>query len=64
MDKSLEDAWSQYKDLYDRHMFLLRLIGETTDIEDIKDVYEAQIAYALEEWISAQEKYEDFGLSL
>jgi hypothetical protein len=29
--KGLDKAWYQYQDLYDRHMTLLRDLGEATD---------------------------------
>jgi len=65
----LEKAWFQYQDLYDRHMGLLRAIGEESDLGSLQEKFEAQIEYALNSWSTPQERFEtggynDFDLGL
>jgi len=67
--KGLDKAWFQYQDLYDRHMVLLRDIGETEDLEKLKKQYAELIDFALNDWSTPQERFEmggyvDFDLGL
>ena len=55
--KGLKRAWVQYQDLFDRHMRLLRKLGEG-DIEGVYRLYAAQIEYALNEWQSPEERFQ------
>ena len=66
--KGLEKAWYHYQDIYDRHMALLKRIGEG-DINGVYQDYAEDIKYAMEEWSTPQERfeagnYEDFDLGL
>jgi hypothetical protein len=68
-EDGLEKAWYQYQDLYDRHMALLRALGESINLETLQKAYQSQIDYALNEWSTPQERfetggYEDFDLGL
>lgn len=56
--KALRKAWLQYQDLYDRHMRLLRKLGEG-DLESIYKLYESHIEYAQHEWQSPEERFEE-----
>ncbi len=65
----LKVAWAQYQDLYDRHMRLLRALGEASGLDEIHESYETQIEYALQQWSTPKERFEtggfdDFGLDL
>ena len=65
----LDKAWFQYQDLYDSHMALLRHIGESVNLEDLKTKYSDIIDYALNEWSTPSERfetggYDDFDLGL
>lgn len=54
----LRKAWLQYQDLYDRYMYLLRRLGEATELDEVRKSYKQQIEYALHEWSDAQERFE------
>ena len=60
--KALRKAWLQYQDLYDRHMRLLRHLGEG-DLESIYKMYEAHIEYAQQKWQSPEERFEQGEMS-
>lgn len=69
LNKDIQKAWFQYQDLFDRHMALLRAIGESTDLEALKSQFAAVIDYALNEWETPQTRfemggYDDFDLGL
>ena len=55
--KGLSKAWNQYQDLYDRHMRLLKRLGQG-DVQEIYADYEEQIAFALNEWVPPEERFE------
>jgi len=68
-EDGLEKAWYQYQDLYDRHMALLRALGESVSLEALQESYQPQTDYALNEWSTPQERfemggYDDFDLGL
>ena len=56
--KGLSDAWSNYQLLYDRYMGLLRLIGMASGIEELREVFEEDIDYAMEEWATPDERFD------
>ena len=65
----LDQAWFQYQDLYDRYMSLLRDVGEAASLDDLQTYYEDKIDYAMNDWSTAQERFEtggynDFDLGL
>ncbi len=55
--KQLRKAWLQYQDLYDRHMRLLRQVGDG-DINGVYSDYESEIQYAQESWQSPEERFD------
>lgn len=59
--KQLRKAWMQYQDLHDRYMRLLRRLGEG-DVNGIYQDYEEQIEYAMEDWVSPEERFEAGGM--
>jgi hypothetical protein len=59
--KQLKKAWIQYSDLYDRYMRILRRLGEG-DVNGIYADYEEQIAYAVNDWVSPEERWEAGGM--
>ena len=55
--KGLKSAWVKYQDLYDRHMRLLRRLGQG-DVKEIYADYEEQIEFALNDWVPPEERFE------
>lgn len=55
--KELEKAWTQYQDMRDRYMRLLRRMGEG-DIEGVYKDYQSHIEYAMNEWTPPEERFE------
>jgi len=71
-EDGLDRAWVQYQDLYDKYMGLLRCLGMAKNIDDfetLRSVLSDKIDYALNEWSTPSERWEqggysDFGLDV